>query len=170
MTLVTVDNEKDYSKEFTIFTDGSALGNSKTSPAGWGVYIPMLKISMSKGMIGTNNQAELEAMRVGLWYFRTNWEEKFKKVLKELGKNEVYFVSDSEYTLKAVCGINSVNANKREIENCKGLIEEIEGLKVSVKMIHVNSHTNKTDFLSVNNAIVDSLASTKAKSMKDKNK
>lgn len=170
MTLVLPDKDVDYSRELTIFTDGSALGNSKTSPAGWGVYIPLLKISMSKGMTGTNNQAELEAMRVGLWYFRTNWDNKFKRVLAQLGKTEIYIVSDSEYSIKAACGINSVNANKREIENIKSLIEEIQGLKVGVKMIHVNSHTNKTDFLSVNNAIVDSLASSKAKEMKEKNK
>lgn len=168
MSLIELDQHHDYSKELTIFTDGSALSNSKTSPAGWGVYIPLMKKSLSKGIIGTNNQAELEAMRVALWYFKTKFDEIFKNIVDKVEtKNTVFIISDSEYTLKAITGINKVNANKSTIETCKAMINEIQNeLNIHIYFIHVNSHTGGTDFMSVNNAIVDKLARDKAESMK----
>ena len=48
-------------KSLVCFTDGSALNNNKDAPAGWAFYIPKLKQLRYDSMIGTNNQAELEA-------------------------------------------------------------------------------------------------------------
>lgn len=168
MTLIAQDSRIDYSKELTIFTDGSALNNSKTSPAGWGVYIPLIKKALSKGIIGTNNQAELEALRVALWYFKAQYEHMFKSILERVNTHDtIYIISDSEYGIKAVTGINKVNTNKASIDASKELIEYIQNtLHIWVRFIHVNSHTNGTDFMSINNAIVDELARKKAEEMK----
>ena len=166
MTKIQQNSSIDYAHEITIFTDGSALSNSKTSAAGWGVYIPALKRSFSKGFIGTNNHAELEAIRVALWYFNERYDDTFANILNTINKHEIYIISDSEYSINAVTGVNKVKANKNIIDTCKKLISDIEqNRSVKIYFIHVNSHTNGNDFMSVNNAIVDKLARTAAENV-----
>lgn len=167
MSICKYNPKFDYSKEVTIFTDGSALKNTQNSPAGWGVYIPLLKKSFSKGLIGSNNVAELTAIRVALFYYRNFYD----KVFKQFGKSELYMISDSEYSIKAVCGVNKVKANAENIVESKKHLEYIKTkLGIDVKFIHVNSHTGGKDFMSVNNDIVDTLARERAKEMtKSKN-
>lgn len=172
MTIVEFDRSKDYSNELTIFTDGSALSNSKSAPAGWGVYIPRIKKSLSKGLLGTNNQAELEAIRVALWYFKQYFDKTFKRLLDTSASTDsVYLVSDSEYSMNVVSGHYKASKNKELIAACQTLIQEIsDTLHVKVLFLHVNSHTNKQDYLSINNAIVDTLARTRANEMKSTQK
>lgn len=172
MTIVKVDVSKDYSKELAIFTDGSALSNSNSAPAGWGVYIPLIKKSLSKGIIGTNNQAELEAIRVALWYFKQYFDKIFKDLLSSVvTRDAIYLISDSEYSMNVISGRYKASKNKDLIASCQTLIQQIsDTLHVRVLFMHVNSHTNKQDFLSTNNAIVDTLARTRANEMKSSQK
>lgn len=155
------DHGIDYSTKFTVFTDGSALSNKKDAPAGWAIYFPTKKQLISKGMVGTNNQAELEAMRYCLWYFT----QKFMDL--EIPDNTLYIFSDSEYTINSITGKYSGSANKEKIEICKKLIKQIEQ-KHSVKFTHAFAHTHGKDFISINNEIVDFAARDEASKMKMK--
>ena len=153
----------DYSNKFTVFTDGSALNNKTDAPAGFAFYFPSTKTLISKGMIGTNNQAELEAMRYSLWYF-------IKKYIEiDIPENTLYVFSDSEYVINAVTGKHKVNANKEKIEICKKLIREIKEKGRDIEFIHVYAHTNGKDFISINNGIVDCAARKEATKMKSRN-
>ena len=150
----------DFTNKFTAFTDGSALKNSKDAPAGMACYFPKYKVLISKGMRCTNNVAELEAMRTCLRYFVNHY------INTEIPENTFYIFSDSEYTINAVSGKNKVNTNKEIIFECKRLIETINR-KCEIKFMHVYSHTNAKDFVSVNNEIVDLAARNEANKMKD---
>ncbi|MGI5841519.1 MAG: RNase H family protein [Patescibacteria group bacterium] len=156
-------NEIDYSKKFTIFTDGSALGNRKDAPAGFALYFPTTKMLISKGLVGTNNQAELEAMRYCLWYYIQKYIE------LDIPDNTLYIFSDSEYVINAVTGKHNGKANKAKIEVCKKLIKQIKE-KREVEFIHVFAHTKGKDFVSINNEIVDVAARKEAMKMKNKDK
>lgn len=153
----------DYSKKFTVFTDGSALNNKKDAPAGFAFYFPTTKTLISKGLIGTNNQAELEAMRYCLWYFIQ------KYIDVDIPDNTLYVFSDSEYVINAITGKHNGKANKEKIEICKKLIREIMEKERKVEFIHVFAHTNGKDFISINNEIVDFAARKEATKMKSRN-
>ena len=154
--------EVNYSKKFTVFTDGSALNNKKDAPAGFAFYFPTTKTLISKGLMGTNNQAELEAMRYCLWYFIQKYIE------IDIPDNTLYVFSDSEYVINAITGKNKVNANKEKIEICKKLIREITEKGKKLEFIHVFAHTKGKDFISINNEIVDYAARKEAAKMKSK--
>ena len=157
------DNELiDYSTKFTIFTDGSALGNSKNAPAGWACYFPQQKVLRSKSMIGTNNQAELEAISYALWWFT------IKYASLKIPDNIVYLFSDSEYAIKSINGEYNGKLNTSKIMNIRQLIEGIKRKSLFVRLIHCDAHTGKNDFISVNNAIVDHEARQKAAEAKAK--
>ena len=168
MTLVATSPVTDYSREMTIFTDGSALSNSKRSPAGWGVYVPLLKKSFSKGLFGTNNIAELTAIQFALWYVDKHYPDILKPVMDNLEHPDtIYIIADSEYAIKVVTGINNAKANTSIISSCKDLLLSIRSIHhVRILFLHVNSHTGGSDFMSTNNDIVDYLARTKAEEMK----
>ena len=157
---MTNKTDVDYSKKFTVFTDGSALNNKKDAPAGFAFYFPTTKTLISKGLIGTNNQAELEAMRYCLWYFIQKYIE------KDIPDNTLYVFSDSEYVINAITGKNKVNVNKEKIEICKKLIREITEKGKKLEFIHVFAHTKGKDFISINNEIVDFAARNEATKMK----
>lgn len=152
----------DYSNKFSAFTDGSALNNKKDSFAGFAFYFPTTKTLISKGMIGTNNQAELEAMLQCLMFFTQNY------INNDIPDNTLYIFSDSKYVIKSITGEYKGRLNLNKIEMCKMLIKEIEEKKINVKLIHVFAHTNKKDFISINNAIVDYTAREEATKMKKK--
>ena len=154
----------DYSKELAIFTDGSALGNQKNAPAGCAVYIPCNKTLISRGIIGTNNQAELEAIRYGLWFMKNHVEE-FKEIIQN---SNIYFLSDSEYSINAITGKNKVKMNENKIMACKILVRDIEKHGYKINFVHVMAHTGKTDFISYNNNIVDIAAKKRAMEMKNR--
>lgn len=141
-------------KPLLCFTDGAAKSNGKHANAGWGVFIPKFKYYNSGSMKGTNNQAELEAVRQLLLYLSTI--NLYSSVL-------IY--TDSKY----VIGI-FVNNNKYKLnaELIKEIIKLREDIKVKVGFKHVKAHTNKKDFISKCNAVADKLASDAAKSQTKK--
>ena len=148
----------DYSTKFTIFTDGSALNNKAEAPAGMAFFVPSKKILISKSMIATNNQAELEAIRYALWWFK-------EKLTDEVVPDNTLFVfSDSAYSINAITGKwKKLKENVKKINVCKMLIKQIEETRgVKTVFIHVKAHTRKKDFVSLNNDIVDHEARKKA--------
>ena len=148
----------DYSSKFTIFTDGSALNNKAEAPAGMALYIPSRKLLMSKSMISTNNQAELEAVRYALWYFT----ERFINL--RIPDNTLYIFTDSEYSINAITGKwKNLKENLAKINVCRGLIRRIDEKGKKTVFIHVKAHTGKKDFVSLNNDIVDQEARRRAK-------
>lgn len=143
-----------------VFTDGSCVGNgTPTAIAGYGVYIPMLNISISKRLCGqqTNNRAELTAILEGL-----------KIILKTcVGAEDVTIVSDSVYSINCVTKwIHNWKPLWRKSDGSavlnKDLIQEIDMLLSSATMPiifkHVAAHTKKQDELSHGNEIADKLA------------
>lgn len=142
------------SSKFCIFTDGSALGNKQNAPAGAAFYIPSMKKLISKSMYGTNNQAELEAIRYALWYFKENLSNKIK--------GEVDIFTDSSYSMNVISGKWKITANVEKIELIKQWISELTVKGVHINFIHVDAHTGKKDFISVNNDIVDKEARRQA--------
>ena len=153
----------DYSKKFTIFTDGSALNNRAEAPAGMAVYFPSVKVLRSKSMIGTNNQAELEAMRYALWYFM----EQHKKWT--VPDNTIYVFSDSEYVINSIQNKWKAKENMAKIRICQKLIKLIKTTGFELRFIHVKAHTKKKDFISLNNDIVDQEARRCATEIRDSN-
>ncbi len=145
-----------WSARYTIFTDGSALRNSQTSSAGWACWFPWEKVLRSKHIIGTNNQAELEAIRYALWWFSVRY------VKLEIPDNTVYLVTDSEYSINVITGKSTARTNQAKIQAIRMLLDELAQKNRTVKFIHCKSHTNKKDYLSFNNAIVDKEARRRA--------
>lgn len=143
-----------------MFTDGSALGNSSNAPAGSAVWFPELNKLFGKSLFGTNNQAELEAMRMGLWYIN-------KHVLNQYHPKEVRIYSDSAYVIGVVSGKNKAKANKELIEQCK---QYLSSLNLPVQFIHVDAHTADTrkrptendEYMTKNNKIADHEANRRA--------
>ena len=156
-------SEVDYAKELSVFTDGSALGNKKDAPAGWAMYIPYNKVLISKGMLGTNNQAELEAIRYGLWYIKNHLND-FKDIIHD---SNIYFLSDSKYSINAISGKNKAKMNKNKILACKILLKDIEKQGFKIIFVHVMAHTGEKDYVSYNNNIVDVAARKRAFEMKN---
>lgn len=156
-------SEVDYSKELSIFTDGSALGNSKDAPAGWAMFIPYNKLLISKGMLGTNNQAELEAIRYSLWYIKNHLDD-FKDIIHD---HNIYLLSDSEYSINVIIGKYKAKLNKDKILTCKILLKDIEKQGYKIVFTHVIAHTGGKDYVSYNNNIVDVAARKRAFEMKN---
>lgn len=152
----------DFSKEMCVFTDGSALCNKKDAPAGWAMYIPVKKVLISKGMFGTNNQAELEAIRFALWFLKENIND----YTSYIHDNHIFLLSDSEYSINAITGKNKVKANENKIKACRIMIKELKQMGYTIRFEHVMAHTGGTDFVSFNNNIVDMAARKKATEMK----
>lgn len=142
-----------------VFTDGSALGNSEDSPSGSAVWFPELKILLGKSMLGTNNQAELEAMRMCLSF-----------VFRNIPTAKLTIYSDSDYTIKAVTGVNKAKANVAKIVVCQKLLKDLRGLGTEVSFVHVDAHTSdsrrrptkNSEYMTVNNQIVDKEAQRRA--------
>lgn len=140
---------------FAAFTDGSAIDNSRNANAGWAVWFPTKKKLIAKEMTGTNNQAELEAMRFCLWYFIQNFMN------EDIPNNTFYIYSDSEYVINAITGKHKSKLNTEKIHVCKELISQIKN-KHAIVFTHVRAHTKGTDYQSINNAIVDEAARARA--------
>lgn len=160
-TRVNERNADKYVHMFTMFTDGSSLKNSKIAPAGYAVYFPTIKKLFAKGMTGTNNQAELEALRFGLWYFN----EHVKNSHLQIPEDKLIVFSDSEYSIRSIEGKYNGKCNKEKINECKRLVSCIEE-KYKVEFVHVVAHSNGSDFVSVNNDIVDKAAREEASKIK----
>ena len=141
-----------------IFTDGSALSNAKNACAGWAVYYVEIDKLRSGNMHGTNNQAELFAIKTALWYC----DETLK-----IKDTAIVLKSDSEYAIKVVTGKNKAKANVETIESIKKLIAKLKKNKNTIDFIHVDAHTGGTDHDSVYNNIVDQEARRQAIILRD---
>ena len=141
-------------KPLLCFTDGAAKSNAKNANAGWGIYIPKFKYYNSGSMKGTNNQAELEAVKQLLLYLSNI--DLFSSVL-------IY--TDSKYVIGIFVDNNKYKVNIELIDEIKELRKNI---KVKVGFKHVEAHTKKTDFISRCNAVADKLASDAANSLTKK--
>ena len=137
-----------------IFTDGSAINNTQNAPTGAAVLFVKQKLLLCRSMIGTNNIGELDAMRYALRVVNQN--------IKQFGTT-INIYSDSMYTINAVTGKNKAKANAELIEKCKYYLNELKSKHVKVNIKHVKAHTNKKDYLSMCNAIVDNHACMAAK-------
>lgn len=116
-----------------IFTDGSALKNSKDSNAGWCYYLPKEGVIRSGFMIGTNNQAELQAIYEAFLYLSN------KEIVTEI----VNLYSDSNYALNAISGKNKSKLNVKIIMSIKELIKEL-GYTINLK--HIDAHSKTNDY------------------------
>lgn len=104
---------KSSSSTIEIYTDGSALANSKTSFAGAAFYVPSTKTLRAKGLLGTNNIAELSAIDYALWY---SIQQKYTSVI-------IY--SDSQYAINVVTGKYKATANEKLITRIKTKMEQL---------------------------------------------
>lgn len=147
-------------EEFYIFTDGSAIDNQQNACAGSAIFIPTVKRLWSKGMRGTNNQAELNAIQMALYYMTKKYSE------LEVKDNRIFIASDSEYAINVVFKNYNAKTNLGLITRCKNLIKELEGLEYEIVPIHVTAHSGGNDFMSINNDIVDKAAREEATKMK----
>ena len=140
--------------EIKVYTDGSAISNSKSSNAGWACYWPELGILRSGAMVGTNNMAELRAIDYALWYTINR--------LDPMKNSKITIHTDSEYCIGVISGEKCAYANLDQIGKIRRHIEELEINRVVVEFKHVFAHTRKTDEESRNNEIVDNRARMEA--------
>ena len=152
------ENLNKFKKPLLCFTDGAAKKNSKNAPAGWAFYIPKLKYKKSGHMIGTNNQAELTAIKNLLLHLHSIKDNLYSNIL-------IY--SDSQYSIGVITGSTKYTINKELIEEIIELRSTL-GKKVGFK--YVEAHTKKTDYISECNNIVDKLASDAAENKSNENK
>lgn len=137
-----------------IFTDGSALSNSKNSSAGWAVYFPIFDILRSGHMIGTNNAAELRAIDYGLWYT-------YVKLNVKKGMT-INIKTDSQYSIDVITGVKKSYANLEVLSRISSHIMELKKIDITINFIHVDAHTKRTDKDSIYNDIVDKEARRQA--------
>ena len=107
-----------------IFTDGSALKNLK---AGWCYYLPNENIIRSGFMVGTSDQAELQAL------------------YKEIVSETINIYSDNEYALNAVS--ERKKRSKRKIINAiVDLIELLKNDGSTINFIHIDAYSKSVDY------------------------
>lgn len=147
---------KPKNKPILCFTDGAAKKNSKNADAGWAFYIPKFRSSNSGYMKGTNNQAELEAVKQLLLYISNI--NLYSPILIYTDSKYVYGLFEENHKYKI---------NTDLINEIKSLITKI---KVRINFKHIMAHTNKIDYISKCNAYVDKLASNAALKNDIKNK
>lgn len=142
-------------ESFNIFTDGSALNNSKNAPGGAAVLFVNSPLLISCSKYGTNNVHELNAIRYAL---RTTLNNLSKFNIK----NTINLYTDSEYSINVILGIYKAKANIELIEKCRYYLNELKKHHITVVFHHVRAHTNKTDAKSFCNDIVDKAANKAA--------
>lgn len=144
--------------DLCIFTDGAAKNNKKDTNAGFGIYIPKVKLEYGKYMKGTNNQAELEAIDRSLYLLT-------KKFFHE---NTVYICTDSQYCITVINSDKTYSINMDVINECRKYLN-IAKKTYNIVFYHVSAHTGGKDFISISNAKADEIASWCAKNKKDYN-
>lgn len=102
-----------------IFTDGSALKNLK---AGWCYYLPNENIIRSGFMVGTSDQAELQAL------------------YKEIVSETINIYSDNEYAL------NAVSERKKRSKRKINLIELLKNDRSTINFIHIDAYSKSVDY------------------------
>lgn len=148
------------------FTDGAAKKNSKEASAGWAFYIPILDIRRSGHIVGTNNQAELIAIKELLTYIKNELD---LSTLKFDSQPDILVFSDSNYAINVLTGCKYAQ-NIDLINSIFELGVDLKKYYNKIKFKHVDAHTNNTDWLSNCNDVVDKLASEAANPKKDDKK
>ena len=115
-----------------IFTDGSALKNLK---AGWCYYLPSENIIRSGFMVGTSDQAELQALYEAFLFLS----------YKEIVSETINIYSDNEYALNAVS--ERKKRSKRKIINAiVDLIELLKNDGSTINFIHIDAYSKSVDY------------------------
>ncbi len=151
------DKEKIY-----IYTDGSLIRQGKVVGCGYGYYIPVINLRVSKPLVDskiTNNRAELRAILEGVESLPD--EHKLNK--------KICIFTDSQYCIYLFTGTgerykkNGFKNNGEEVPNVD-LIEELLTLKSNydVVLLKVEAHTNNQDVHSLGNKTADQLANDAA--------
>jgi ribonuclease HI len=146
------------SKKVVIFTDGSAINNTKNAPGGSAVLIVNRSLLLACSKFGTNNERELDAIRYALRMIFVNY--------KQFNCSSIVLYSDSEYSIKAITGEYKAKANLELIKKARLYIEELKKLSVEVTFVHVRAHTRNDDDPSFFNSIVDKTANDLAMKLK----
>lgn len=152
-----------------IFTDGSY--RKKYNYCGYGVHFPNKEWKSYGNTFKikplTNQRAELYAIYSAL--------KRAKKIIKR-NKNykEINIYSDSMYSINCLTKwwINWekndwISKDKKSVLNQDmikpnlTIIKEIKDMNIKILFFHINSHTGKKDFNSLNNEIADKLANLK---------
>lgn len=142
-------NSSDEKPLYLIYTDGSSLGNSPTSNAGWAcLFIKERKLKF-KHMQGTNNQAELTAILFALWY---TWK------VFNVHEHHILIKTDSNYAMNVVTGNFKSKANKELIMKVQGILKKVEDNGNDVEFEHVDAHTGGDSDDAKNNDLVDRYA------------
>jgi len=131
--------------QINIYTDGACSGNP--GPAGIGVCIlyginknPAKTISMNIGN-GTNNIAELSAIKISLEYVIKN---------NDPNKDEIIIYTDSQYCIGALSKNWKIKTNEVLIITIKRLISQIKNIKfIKVKGHSISKYNNIADKLAV---------------------
>lgn len=152
--------QKEMSEQyFHIFTDGSSIKNSPTSSAGWAAYFPTLSKLISYHIIGTNNIAELTAVKSALHFCKYH--------LDEIPNNKpIKIYTDSKYVINMLSNGFKSKANIDLINKCKYYIQYLASKNHIVKFSHVSAHTKKKDYYSKCNDLVDKTARSQAEKQK----
>lgn len=145
-----------------VYTDGACTNNGKHNAlSGYGVYFsendPRNESKIIQGDKHTNNIAELTAFIRAL------------EILSEEIKNneQINIYTDSEYVIKCASNYgeklsknNWKTSNDKNPPNLKLVKKAHELYKnlFNIKLIHINSHTNKQDIHSIGNDMADKLA------------
>lgn len=158
-------------KIIEVFTDGSSMKRN-IKIAGYGIYFPnkeLPNVSRSfKHPPLTNQRAELYAIYVALILIKNN-----------LDYDKIKIYTDSEYSIKSLTiwaydweKNHWKTASGTKVKNqdiIKPVFDILKKMSGKVEMIHVMSHTGKTDYMSLGNAMADKLATDGAKKTKIKN-
>lgn len=169
------DNTHKHSRTYFIFTDGSQIrapNTYKSLSVAWAYVIKLRDgsvIHQNHGALqqcDTNQRAELFAI-----YRALRWCDDHLPTPRNQSKLDIVVYTDSEYSLKCFTlwihawkKNNWKNAKKQDVKH-RDIIEPCESLikKYGVKIHHIKSHTNNTDFFSSGNSDADKLATAVTK-------
>ena len=159
---------EDEGEKIYIYTDGSFI-RGHPDIAGYGIYIPVKNISLGLPLLNqkiTNNRAELTAII-----------DSFKYLDENDLKKKICIFTDSQYSIYIMTGTgeryekNGFKQNGKSVPNIDLIKKGLELIrKYNIVMLKVRAHTNLNDIHSINNDIVDKLASQGAQKsiLKDK--
>jgi len=148
---------EDESDNIYIYTDGSFI-RGHPDIAGYGIYIPIKNISLGLPLLNqkiTNNRAELTAII-----------DSFKYLDENDLKKKICIFTDSQYSIYIMTGTgeryekSGFKQNGKPVPNIDLIKKALELIrKYNIVMLKVRAHTNLKDVHSINNDIVDKLAS-----------
>jgi len=130
--------------EVKLYTDGGSRGNPGPSASGFAVVNMDNKVVVKKGVylgITTNNQAEYQALKLGL-------EE-----VKRMGVRTVHVYMDSLLVVNQMLGI--YNVKNRELWPIHGAVKDLLPAFTRVSFTHVPRELNKIADSAVNEALDD---------------